>query len=233
MLSPPSPTEPLAPAFEAASWPHAVPASGGKLVSGSPTLLLLLLLVLLTMTVLAATSAAAGCWLLAAGTYGLLWCWKSQAFPDRQWEQPVSLWYGVGVIWGALSLYWVAPYLIVSRRTTPPPAYLGMCVALFGLGVFLHFASDMQKHVELQLRPGKLITDKLWARCRNPNYLGELLIYLGFQLLAMHWVPLLCLGLMVCCYWVPNMLRKDASLARYPEFAAWKARSWMIIPGIF
>lgn len=34
------------------------------------------------------------------GTYGLLWVLKSRLFPDRQWEQPVSLEYGVGVIWG-------------------------------------------------------------------------------------------------------------------------------------
>lgn len=31
---------------------------------------------------------------------------------------------------------------------------------------------------------------------------------------------------------VPSMLRKDASLARYPDFAEWKARSWLFIPGV-
>jgi hypothetical protein len=28
------------------------------------------------------------------------------------------------------------------------------------------------------------------------------------------------------------MLRKERSLARYPEFAAWRQRSWLILPGI-
>ena len=59
---------------------------------------------------------------------------------------------------------------------------------------------------------------------------GELLIYLGFQLLAMDPLPLVFLSLMVVGYWVPNMRAKDASLARYAEFAAWKARTWCFLP---
>ncbi len=42
------------------------------------------------------------------GTYGLLWVLKSRMFPDKQWEQPTSLAYGL-VIWAGLSLYWIAP----------------------------------------------------------------------------------------------------------------------------
>jgi len=33
--------------------------------------------------------------------------------------------------------------------------------------------------------------------------------------------------------WIPNILKKDKSLQRYPEFAAWKARSWRFIPLIW
>jgi protein-S-isoprenylcysteine O-methyltransferase Ste14 len=70
----------------------------------------------------------------------------------------------------------------------------------------------------------------MFARCRNPNYLGELLIYVGFGLLAMHWIPMVVLALFVAIVWVPNMLRKDRSLSRYPEFEAYKRQSKMFIP---
>lgn len=90
----------------------------------------------------------------------------------------------------------------------------------------------MQKHVQLSLRPG-LITTGMFARCRNPNYFGELLIYLGFASLARHWAPLAALGLFVIAIWIPNMLKKDRSLARYPEFAAYKKRSALFIPFLF
>lgn len=165
------------------------------------------------------------------GTYGILWVLKSRSFPDRQWEQQTSLGFGL-VIWASLSLYWIAPWLITSRGIQAPPWLIGLCVAMYGVGVFYHFTADMQKHVALQLRPG-LITDGLWATNRNPNYFGELLIYAGFSLLAMHWVPLAALSLFVAAVWLPNMRRKDRSLSRYPQFGEYRARSRLFIPFVF
>ena len=166
------------------------------------------------------------------GTYGLLWVLKSRIFPDKQWEQPTSLGYGL-VIWAGLSLYWIAPWLITSQNVQAPPWYLGLCIAIYAVGVFWHFASDMQKSMFLKLKPGHLMTDGLWSRLRNPNYFGELLIYLGFGLLAMHWAPLIVILLFVLIIWLPNMRRKDRSLARYPDFASYKARSKLFLPFVF
>jgi steroid 5-alpha reductase family enzyme len=166
------------------------------------------------------------------GTYGLLWVLKSRIFPDKQWEQPTTLGYGL-VIWAGLTLYWIAPWLITSQNVQPPPWYLGLCIAIYALGVFWHFASDMQKTMFLKLNPGYLMTDGLWSRLRNPNYFGELLIYLGFGLLAMHWAPLIVILLFVLIVWLPNMRRKDRSLARYPDFASYKARSKLFLPFVF
>lgn len=166
------------------------------------------------------------------GTYGVLWVLKSRYFGDKNWERPV----GIGVAlytWGGLSLYWITPWLIVSHRNHPiAPWMVGLCIAMYSFGVFLHFASDMQKHMSLAYRRGTLLTDGLWSLSRNPNYLGELFIYLGFSLLAMHWAPLVALALFVVTTWIPNMRRKDRSLSRYPEFAAYKAHTKLLIPYI-
>lgn len=164
------------------------------------------------------------------GTYGVLWVLKSRYFGDKNWERRVGL--GVALYtWGGLSLYWVTPWLIVSHRNHPiAPWMVGLCIAMYSFGVFLHFASDMQKHMSLAYRRGTLLTDGLWSLSRNPNYLGELFIYLGFSLLAMHWIPLAALGAFVVTVWIPNMRRKDRSLSRYPEFAAYKAQTKLLIP---
>ena len=77
---------------------------------------------------------------------------------------------------------------------------------------------------------GTLLTEGLWGLSRNPNYLGELCIYLGFTLLPMHWLPLSALAVVVVAVWIPNMRRKDKSLSRYPEFAAYKSKTKLIIP---
>lgn len=170
-------------------------------------------------------------WLYLAlhGSYGFMWMVKSVTFPDKTWEAPTGLPYGL-YIWSGLSLFWIAPWLITSRDLHAPPWLIGAASSVYAFGVLFHFASDMQKHVSLQLNPGHLFTTGLWARCRNPNYFGELLIYGGFSALAMHWAPMLVLALFLVIAWIPNMRRKDKSLQRYPEFAAWKSRSTLFIP---
>lgn len=173
-------------------------------------------------------------WLYLAlhGTYGVLWALKSRIFPDKSWEQETHWAYGLG-IWASLTLYWLAPWLLTSRNVQAPPWLLGLCTSLYTLGVFFHFSADMQKATALRLQPGRLITGGLFARSRNMNYFGELLIYSGFGLLALHWVPFAALALFMAAVWFPNMLRKDRSLARYPEFETYARQSQLFIPFIF
>ena len=80
--------------------------------------------------------------------------------------------------------YMIGPYLLISEHTVPPNWVFALASFLCISGVFLHYVSDAQKFFVLQLRKG-LIQDGLFARTRNPNYLGELLIYGGFALALM------------------------------------------------
>ena len=106
-------------------------------------------------------------------------------------------------------------------------------IFLYAFGVFLHFTSDMQKFTQLKSKPGQLIDDGLFRRCRNINYFGELLIYSSFALLAMHWIPWVVLLLFIILVWAPNMLRKDKSLAKYDNFEDYKKGSKLFIPFIY
>lgn len=162
------------------------------------------------------------------GTYGILWILKSMIFGDKQWEAETSIWYGL-YIWMGLSLYWITPYLITSQNIQAPGWYLAVSVTMYSVGIFYHFASDMQKHIQLSLKKG-LINTGLWANCRNPNYFGELLIYLGFSMLAMSWIPLVVMAVFMGMIWIPNMIKKDKSLSRYPDYAEYKKNSKWIIP---
>ncbi len=166
------------------------------------------------------------------GMYGILWVLKSKIYPDRKWEQPASFGYGL-LIWISLSLYWIAPWIITSRGVIAPDWYVAFCVSIYTLGVFFHFVSDMQKYTALQMRPDHLVSDGLFARVRNTNYFGELLIYGGFGLLAMHWLPIAILLVWILFYWLPNMYQKDRSLSRYPEFSEYKKLTKLFIPFLF
>jgi len=166
------------------------------------------------------------------GSYGLLWALKGQIFPDKQFDVPAAWWF-VPLSLGGLSLYWGAGFIINAYDVQAPAWLLGLAVSMNLFGVFFHFTSDMQKYVALHLQPGHLVKDGLFARVRNINYFGELLIYLSFALLSMHWIPLAILAAYVLGYWVPSMFRKDKSLSRYPDFAEYKRGSRLFLPFLF
>lgn len=163
------------------------------------------------------------------GSYGFLWILKSRYFGDASWERDTGIGYGL-VIWAGLSLYWIAPWWIAHFEVEAPDWYLAVCVSVYAFGVFFHFAADMQKHMHIRHARGTLLTDGLWGLSRNPNYFGELLIYLGFTLLAMHWLPLLVLATFIAAVWIPNMIRKDRSLSRYENFAEYRRHTAMLVP---
>lgn len=165
------------------------------------------------------------------GTYGLMWLLKDRLYPDKQWEQEISIGQGI-FIFGLTALYWVAPFLLISSGTMPSYPLVAAAISLNLLGVFLHYVSDAQKYFTLKYQPG-LITEGFFARCRNTNYLGEIFIYFSFALLAQHWMAFFILAGFIGFFFIPNMRKKDQSLSRYPEFAHYKAHSGLLIPQLF
>jgi protein-S-isoprenylcysteine O-methyltransferase Ste14 len=174
-----------------------------------------------------------GPWVYLAlhGTYGFLWLIKDRLYPDKQWEQEVP--WSIGIIgFFIVCLYWIAPFLLISNPVEPPLVLVAIAISLNIFGVFLHYTSDAQKYYTLKYHKG-LITEGFFARCRNTNYLGEVMIYAAFALLAMHWLPFVILAGFVATLFIPNMLKKDQSLSRYPEFEAYRSRSGLIWPNFF
>jgi len=46
-------------------------------------------------------------------------------------------------------------------------------------------------------------------------------------------VAIVVLAVAFAIEWLPNMRRKDRSLARFPEFAAYRAKTALLIPWLF
>lgn len=174
---------------------------------------------------------AAFIYLALHGGYGILWLIKDQFYPDKQWEQD----FPVGTVvftFFIIGLYWIAPFILISSGLQPSSVVISSAVLINLLGIFLHYGSDAQKYYTLKYKTG-LITEGFFARSRNPNYLGEILIYVSFAILAQHWIPFVILGVFFAGIFVPNMLKKDKSLSRYPEFEQYKARSGLLLPKLF
>ncbi len=172
-------------------------------------------------------------WTYAAlhGSYGVAWLLKDRLFPDPNWEKRIT--FGSAfMMWAAgLGLYWIAPVIIVTRRVEMPAWVLALTTFSYAIGLVLMVGSDAQKYFTLRVRRG-LITDGFFARIRHPNYLGEMMIYGSFAALAGHWLPWAVLAWVWTGVFLPNMLRKEASMARYPEWAGYVARSGFLLPAL-
>jgi protein-S-isoprenylcysteine O-methyltransferase Ste14 len=172
-------------------------------------------------------------WMYTAlhGSYGLCWLLKEAIFPDPGWQKKVTV-MGAAVAWfGVLAPYWLAPYLCIANRHEAPGWVQGATTFAYTLGVVLMMGSDAQKYYTLKHRRG-LITDGFFAATRNPNYLGEMMLYGSFAALSGHREPWYVLGFVWSCLFLPNMVKKDKSMARYPEWAAYTQRSGLLLPWI-
>lgn len=165
------------------------------------------------------------------GTYTLLWLVKHAIYPDKSFEERLPVAIGFAFVFLPLQGYLIAPYLLISRHVTHPPYVLAGVVSLYILGMFLHYVSDAQKYFMLRERQA-LVTDGFFRRTRNPNYLGELFIYLSYAILSSHWLPFVVLGAWVTNFFV-RMRRKDKSLSRYPEFARYRDSSGLLFPAVY
>ncbi|MGY6554941.1 MAG: methyltransferase family protein [Wenzhouxiangella sp.] len=181
-------------------------------------------------------SPAAWIYLALHGGYGVVWLIKDFAFPDPGWQKRITILGGVNAFLGVLGWYWVFGWLLISGLSDPTyplpdPAWFALCITLCLVGSVIMIAADAQKFYTLKLRRG-LITEGLHSWIRHPNYLGEMMIYGAFALMVWHWLPFVVLGVVWVGVFAVNMIHKEASMSRYPEWAAYRKRSWWLIPGV-
>jgi steroid 5-alpha reductase family enzyme len=177
-------------------------------------------------------STEAFIYLAIHGSYSILWLIKDSLYPDKRFDekQPVAI--AIIFVFLPLAGYYVAPYLLISRHLTLPSPLIGLVLVLYIFGIFLHYVSDAQKYYTLQNKKG-LIEDGLFRRTRNPNYLGEIMIYASYATMSMHWLPFVILSGWVFGFFIRNMMAKDKSLSRHPQFAEYKKKTGLLFPKIF
>ena len=169
------------------------------------------------------------------GMYGLTWLIKDQTFPHASWETPASIPSFIA-LYALMALFWIAPYLVITANSVPEPEVTLASIVSYILGFFFLHVGDAQKYYTLRLKRG-LMDDSMFARTRNPNYFGKLLIYSAFALLASaspYWYLPWCVNVLVwCVLFVPNWMNKDRRLSRHPGFTAYVDRSGLVLPWIW
>lgn len=180
------------------------------------------------------SSTAAYIYLALHGGYGLVWLLKDLCFPDKGWQKKVTIGAGLVAFFGVLFWYWVIAWLLISQNTIPDyplseNIWYTLCISLCLIGCVVMIAADAQKYYTLKYHKG-LISDGIHRHIRHPNYLGEMMIYGAFGLLAWHCGAAVILMSVWMLVFLPNMAAKERSLSRYPQWDAYKKRSGWILP---
>jgi steroid 5-alpha reductase family enzyme len=77
-----------------------------------------------------------------------------------------------------------------------------------------------------------LISDGLLKYSRNPNYLGEMMIYGSFILLVNDFVASMCVIQVWCSLFVLRIWMKERSLRRKEGWPEYRDRSWLLVPKV-
>ncbi len=181
-------------------------------------------------------TAQAMVYLALHGSYGFCWIIKDLSFPDPSWQQKVTVGGAAAAVVAVLGPYWLIPFVLISpvlgdAHVGAGWVWMTIAISIHTLGIAIMMAADGQKYFTLKFRKG-LITSGLFRYIRHPNYLGEMMIYGAYAIMAWHWVPWLILGLIWIVLFAINILMKERSLSRYPEWQEYKSRTWYLVPGL-
>jgi steroid 5-alpha reductase family enzyme len=150
---------------------------------------------------------------------------------------------------------WVVllPLFLTLRYPEPARGMAGYQALLEGLGsvvwllgLLLETVADWQKH-QFRNNPankGRFVSTGLWKWLRHPNYLGEILVWVGFFLFSLpHTLPLVWIAVL-SPFWITLLLVKVSGIPllersaekRYghlPAFQDYKRKSYRLLPGIW
>lgn len=165
------------------------------------------------------------------GTYGLCWILKECILPDPRYKNvyitiPSSL-----LNLTILVLYWPPGFIIISQDIDISPMRMAIAIMVHTFGIVFMLGADTQKFFVLKERQG-LINDGWLARCRNTNYLGEIMIYATYAILAQHWLPWTIFISLWSTLFLANMAEKDVSLRNKPGGEAYMEQAGFLIPNV-
>lgn len=155
----------------------------------------------------------------------------------------LSVWTVQG-LW--VSLTAAAAWISISSAHTVPlnwTTWVGLAVWILGFGI--EVIADLQKNrfKANHNNAGKFIQSGLWSVVRHPNYLGEILLWVGAFIIAApalqgwQWVAILSPAFVVLLLTrVSGIPLLEAKAERKwgddPEYRAYRARTPTLIPGL-
>jgi protein-S-isoprenylcysteine O-methyltransferase Ste14 len=126
-----------------------------------------------------------------------------------------------------MAVFWFSWFQLnfVDTWTLRVPALLRYAgLVLFAAGVALFVLS----HVRMRgfSEQGGLVTTGIYARIRNPMYLGFTIWLIGFPLFMQKLLPLASAPIWIAHILLWKFLEERELQRKYPDYAEYKARTW-------
>lgn len=148
-------------------------------------------------------------------------------------------------IQGLWVTFTIAPALVVitttARKELDLFALIGFLVWAFGFGIEVIADAQKSRFNADPANQGKFIQTGLWSRSRHPNYVGEIVLWIGVTIIALpllqgwQWValisPVFVTLLLTCISGVPLLEKKaDQKWGGQAEYEAYKKTTPVLIP---
>ncbi|MDA1246866.1 MAG: DUF1295 domain-containing protein [Cyanobacteria bacterium] len=168
-------------------------------------------------------------------SYCSWWLLEQWLFPERRQQLFKER---VGLVEFGLALLFVGvlyslPGLLAFLNPVPiVPATVALALVLFSFGSLINTSADIQKTTAKAMGAG-LVSDGIWRRVRHVNYLGDLLRYLSFAVVAGTGWAYLVPGMVLLIYLQRIGVKEKQMGAKYPQFSDYQKRSSRLLPGIW
>ena len=135
-----------------------------------------------------------------------------------------------------LFAYAGAYFLDPSPRLLPPggmPGRLGALLSFAGLLLMFFAFRALGKAIQVAPEPrpdARLVTRGIYTRLRHPIYTAIVIVTVGLFLRKPTLLVGVATAVVIAFLAVKVRIEERLLLARYPEYAAYKARTWGILP---
>jgi protein-S-isoprenylcysteine O-methyltransferase Ste14 len=112
---------------------------------------------------------------------------------------------------------------------------IGFAICVPGIAIIVWALVTMGRVMQVSPEPradGHLVTRGIYAWLRHPMYTGIVLIVVGLLVRSPSLIPAIVGAALVVLLVAKSRFEEGLLLARYPEYAAYRARTWGVIPGI-
>lgn len=154
------------------------------------------------------------------------------------WKSLFTIFLLQGVLQWIIASPLHAAFLLPQVGSASDPIFL-LGMLLYAAGFAIEAKADWQlaQFRELAGSKGELMTSGLWSRSRHPNYLGEIILWIGiglcaFALTASFWAFVGPVILALIIYYVSIPITEDHLRSSRPAFDGYATRTPVLVPRI-